>query len=145
MISNPKCGWCKFKLNDFVGNASYLTNVPLELLEAFVNFWNNSSALAVHFDEEGTEFTLVINPNSIFIIVERDEKPELIYIENYVENLTLELIKDIEADFDGWVNFITSDDEEDTAEQRQALIVNLIELKEIVKRKRIRYIEPKSE
>ncbi len=143
MISNPKCGWCKFELNNFVGNPSYLTNVPLDLLEAFVNFWNNSAAIAVNFDEEGTEFTLVINSNSIFIIEERDEEPNLIYIENYVENLTLELIKDIESDYEGWVNFITSDDEEDTSEQRQAILYNLVELKEIVDKKRIRYIEPK--
>lgn len=143
MISNPKCGWCKFELNNFIGNPSYLTNVPLDLLEAFVNFWNNSSAIAVHFDEEGTEFTLVINCNSIFIIEERNEKPELIYIENYVENLTLDLIKDIESDYEGWVNFITSDDEEDTSMQRQAIIYNLAALKEIVEKKRIRYIELK--
>ena len=144
MISEPKFGWCKFKLNNFNGTPSYLTNVPLDMLEAFVNFWKKSTALAVHFDEEGKEFTLVINYNSIFIIEERDDEPKLILIENYVENLTLELIKDIEDNFEGWVNFITCNEENDLILQREALKSNLLELKEIVNKRKIKYIELKT-
>jgi hypothetical protein len=40
MISNPKYGWCDFKIednnsNEFFGTPSYITNVPVDLLQAF--------------------------------------------------------------------------------------------------------------
>ena len=38
MISNPNLGWCEFHMGDFTGNPSYLTDVPIELLEAFLNY-----------------------------------------------------------------------------------------------------------
>lgn len=33
MISNPKNGWCNFKLGDFEGTPSYITDVPIDLLD----------------------------------------------------------------------------------------------------------------
>ena len=43
MISNPKHGWCNFMLSDekdnlFVGTPSYVTNVPVDLLQAFLDY-----------------------------------------------------------------------------------------------------------
>ena len=35
MISDPKYGWCNFKLGDFKGTPSYLTDVPIDVLDAF--------------------------------------------------------------------------------------------------------------
>ncbi len=72
MITNPSCGWCEFHMGDFTGNPSYLTDVPIELLEAFLNYKLTGRAM-VWFDEEGSEFTLVMNPYSIFIIEEKEE------------------------------------------------------------------------
>lgn len=37
MISNPKHGWCNFKLRTFEGTPSYLTDVPIDLLTAFID------------------------------------------------------------------------------------------------------------
>ena len=37
MISNPKHGWCNFKLRTFEGTPSYLTDVPVDLLKAFID------------------------------------------------------------------------------------------------------------
>lgn len=43
MISNPKHGWCDFMLSDekdnlFVGTPSYVTNAPVDLLQAFLDY-----------------------------------------------------------------------------------------------------------
>ena len=59
MISNPKHGWCDFKLGNFEGAPSYLTDVPFELLQAFIDYHERGSS-AIVFDEEGTEFTLIL-------------------------------------------------------------------------------------
>ncbi len=112
MISNPKHGWCNFKLGTFDGTPSYLTDVPIDILAAFIDYHNKGCGV-IWFDEEGTEFTLVITPYSLFIIEEK-EKPILHdFSEMKIEDLEKELIKDIENDLYGWANFITDDDVEE--------------------------------
>lgn len=110
MISNPANGWCNFKLGDFEGTPSYLTDVPLDLLDAFLDYYNKGMGMA-WFDEEGTEFTLVINPYSLFIIAEKEETPVLYdFSKINISDLEKELIEDIERDFAEWTNFTYEDD-----------------------------------
>ena len=68
MITNPEYGWCNFELGNFKGTPSYLTDVPVDLLEAFIEYHTKGMG-AAWFDDEGAEFTLVITPYSLFIIV----------------------------------------------------------------------------
>ena len=70
MISNPKHGWSNFDLKTFHGTPSYLTDVPVDLLNAFIQYHLTGTGVA-WFDEEGAEFTLVITPHSLFIIEEK--------------------------------------------------------------------------
>lgn len=111
MISNPKHGWCDFKIEDdnnniFFGTPSYATNVPLDLLQAFLDYKTKNQGMA-WFDEEGTEFTLVLNPYSMFIIAENEEGKGKLYdfSELNIDNLIKELIQDIESDLNGWSMF----------------------------------------
>lgn len=54
MISEPKCGWCNFKLSNFFGRPSgYMTTVVTDLLDAFILFYKNGIGAAA-FDEEGS-------------------------------------------------------------------------------------------
>lgn len=80
----------------------------------------------IWFDEEGTEFTLVITPYSLFIIEEK-EKPILHdFSEMKIVDLEKELIKDIESDLCGWANFTTDDVEEikqHETEIRQKIVI----------------------
>ena len=86
MISNPKAGWCYFKLRTFEGSPSYLTDIPVELLEAFIDYHTKGTGIA-WFDEEGTEFTLVLTPYSLFIIEERDKLILHDFSEMNIDNL----------------------------------------------------------
>lgn len=108
MITNPKDGWCNFKLRNFEGTPSYLTDVPIDLITAFIDYHTKGCGIA-WFDEEGTEFSLVITPYSLFIIEEKD-KPILHDFSEKIENVEKELIEDIEKDLEGWSNFIADDD-----------------------------------
>lgn len=58
MISNPRFGWYNFELGDFKGSTSYLTDVPVDLLDAFIDYHTKGYGVAV-FDEEGSHFTLI--------------------------------------------------------------------------------------
>lgn len=112
MISNPKHGWCDFKLRTFEGTPSYLTDVPIDLLTAFIDYHTNGCGVA-WFDEEGTEFSLVITPYSLFIIEEKDKPILHDFSEMKIENIEKEIIEDIESDLYGWINFMEDDDLEE--------------------------------
>lgn len=128
MISNPKHGWCDFILGDFYGSPSYLTDVPNDLLDAFISYHANGYGIA-WFDEEGTEFTLVITPYSIFIIEEKDKPILYDFSEVNVEDLEKELIEDIEKNLEGWSEFSTDDDEEEITEHLSEIERKIMMLK----------------
>lgn len=133
MISDPKYGWCNFKLGDFKGTPSYLTDVPIDVLDAFIDFYTKGLGIA-YFDEEGTDFMLILSPYSVFIIEEKD-KPILHYYGDIdIRELGNELINDIESNIDEWaVEFVTSDTEQKIKEHRMNIEMKVDILKNIVK------------
>ena len=136
MITNPRAGWCTFKLtglDNFVGSPSYLTDVPCDLLQTFIDYRRTGSA-ACSFDEEGTGFVLVIEScNREYIISETDEIRTYKAYTN-VDDLQNELIHDIESDIDGWAKqFEVSGLPEDVAEHKAEILKLLNELKEVTK------------
>ena len=131
MISNPKHGWSNFDLKTFHGTPSYLTDVPVDLLNAFIQYHTTGTGIA-WFDEEGTEFTLVITPYSLFVIEEKNKPVLHDFSEINIDNLEKELIEDIEKDLIGWSEFITSDDREEVIMHRDEIRNKIAMLKKII-------------
>ena len=136
MISDPKHGWCIFDLMDFRGIPSYLTDVPVVLLEAFIDLFTKGQGMAC-FDEEETKFTLVLTPYSMFIIEEKDKPGLHDCSEINPRELAKELIEDIKKDMYGWSWFIPSNDSEEIQIHRDNIRRLIIELKKHVKMKAI--------
>ena len=115
MISNPKAGWCTFKLDNFTGSASYITDVPVDLLQTFINYEQTGSGVC-SFDEEGSTFIFVIeNCNTEYIISKR-KSTEVFQFDKDVSDLEREVIKDVESNLDAWgESFEISDELEDIA------------------------------
>lgn len=130
MISNPKYGWCDFDLKSFHGSPNYLTDVPVDLLNAFIQYHTTGTGMA-WFDEEGTEFTLVITPYSLFVIEEKDKPVLHDFSEIKISNLEKELIEDIEKDLIGWSEFITTDDREEVIMHRDKIRNKIAMLREL--------------
>ena len=130
MISNPKYGWCNFDLKVFHGTPSYSTDVPVDLVNAFIQYHTTGTGIA-WFDEEGTEFTLVITPYSLFIIEEKNEPVLHDFSEIKINNLEKELIEDIEKDLIGWSEFVTNDDREEVIIHRDEIRNKIAILKEL--------------
>lgn len=102
MIKIEKYGTsCTFKLYDFTACPSELHDVPIDLLDLFINYYTNGCA-SVWFDEEmGRQFTFTITPFYIYII---DRNVNVILYEHeiydeIVDNFAKELIDDIESNF----------------------------------------------
>ena len=132
MISNPEHGWCDFELRKFKGSPSYLTDVPVDLLDVFISYYTNGIGMA-WFDEEGTEFTLVINPYSLYIIEEKEKSILYDFSEMNIEKLAKELIEDIEKDLTGWsTEFIITDDQEEITQHRNEIRQRIAKLKKLI-------------
>lgn len=134
MLINPKYGWCEFNIEDFTGTPSYLTDVPIDTLQAFIDLFKKGSG-CVYFDEEGTSFTLVLTPYSVFIISEQEEEPKIIVVDKNVFELAEELVHDIEQNIQGWTYFITID-ENDDANHKEEILQLISELNSLYKRER---------
>lgn len=139
MISNPKYGWCDFKLRNFRGRPSYLTDVPVDLLDAFIGYYTNGMGMT-WFNEEGTEFTLVINPYSLYVIEEKGKSILYDFSEMIIEKLARELIDDIEKDLDGWsVEFVITNNQEEITQHRNEIIERIAKLKELLENNKEKY------
>ena len=103
MISNPKNGWCNFKLGDFEGTPSYITDVPIDLLDAFIDYYTRGYGLA-YFDEEGSEFTLLLTWYGVYIIEEKDDTKVHTFYNLSISDLAKDVIIDILSNLDGWCN-----------------------------------------
>lgn len=137
MISNPKHGWCNFKLGDFQGNPSYLTDVPVDLLDAFIDYYTRGYGVAV-FDEEGSFFTLVLTRYNwgIFLIEEKNDSVLYDFSDIDSDNLAKELVSDIENDLNGWtVEFVVDDDQEEIAQHRNEIRQRIAKLKKLMNNK----------
>ena len=102
MLSKPNYGWTNINLGSFNGRGSYLTDIPLDCLNSFINALKYSLPASIHFDEEGSEFILTADFSGVYIISER-EKTELIKIEIQFLDLINEVVKDIEDNFNDWL------------------------------------------
>lgn len=133
MISNPKHGWCTFNIekdkeHSFVDRASYLTNVPLDLLNAFFSYQENGYGCVV-FDAEGHEYTLVLTAYNRSIYIIDGENHLIDFSDLKAEDLIKELVADIESDLEDWISFSAFDKKEEE-ENRKNIMDLLFLLKE---------------
>ena len=105
MFSKPKYGWTHVSIGDFDGSASYITDVPIDVLDAFIDFYKLHKNICVDFDEEGSTFVLVVVSDiDIYIISEREQI--ITYkIDTNINELTNEIISDFEKYIKDWENF----------------------------------------
>ena len=126
MISNPKNGWCNFKLGDFEGTPSYITDVPIDLLDAFIDYYTRGYGLA-YFDEEGSEFTLLLTWYGVYIIEEKDDTKVHTFYNLSISDLAKEVIADIETNLDGWCNdFMWCSSSKEDLNERLEKLKNMI-------------------
>jgi hypothetical protein len=132
LFSIPKNGWVNLTIENWTDRASYLTDVPVDLLEAFIDYHTQGYGMA-WFDEEGTEFTLVITPYSLYIIEEKDESVLYDFSEMKFEDIEKELIAELEKDLDGWSReFVIDDDEEEIKIHREEIRQKIAILKKLI-------------
>ena len=122
MFTKPRNGWTDIVLDDFEGLGSYIQDVPVEVMEACISALKNDAPLELHFDEEGSEFTLTADEKGTKIIAQGYYGPETYEVKRTKTALIKEIFDDMEEFFEDWVEF--NEDyayfEDDEEEQKQA-------------------------
>ena len=131
MLSKPYCGWCDVVIGDFKAPASYLSEVPVDCLNAMILAISNSSDFCVSFDAEGWEYKVISDRCKTFVIIEKDGV-ELKVIDKDIISLKDELIDDIESNIKDWSHWSLSE-EDDSVEEVQLYEKDLMKKIEILK------------
>ena len=107
MLGKPNAGWAYLKIGNFTANVSSMTNVPCDLIKAFVDFINKGAGIA-SFDCEPYQFDLVLSYTmgagvaGLVYIVDCEKK---IFCENLkILDLAKEFIVDIKENIDSWAS-----------------------------------------
>lgn len=132
MISKPELnGWCQFGLGNFHGAPSFVTDVPVDLLDAFLQYHRTGFGMA-WFDGEGSEFALILTPYSIFIVEKKEDSILYDFSDCKIAELERELIRDIEKNLYGWSIFTEGSDAEEISSHRDIILQKIAKLKKII-------------
>ena len=136
MFEKPRNGWTEILIGDFEGLGSYIQDIPVECMQAFIDGLRNHTPVTLHFDEEGSAFTAVIDGESTKITAEGFYGPEEYTYPLSVRTLAEEVLRDMEEYFIDWVEWpeeyaYFEDDEQAQKlaffEERKALLEELLE------------------
>ena len=139
MIGKPEHGWTKVCIGDFIGWASYINDVPVKCLKAFINGYPSNLPFTIRFDAEGHEHLLIVDYYATHIITDKDAGKiknqdyslTSLVIDPY--DLAKELVNDIESNLEEWVQWdLLMDDGINSIERRKELTQLTEELKTII-------------
>lgn len=151
MFSKPMYGWTTVSFGNIeLGQASYLTDVPVDVLDTFISYLTQDyfvHGFNTTFDAEGYMFSIVEFDGSLYLIdskTDADEpnikelKPESLGLNQYekltniIIHLANEFINDLENNLQDWVDW--EDFEETTDEERKIRKELILTKVEILKR-----------
>lgn len=147
MLVNPQHGWVTVEIGDWSDRASYLTNVPIDALDAFINSYNHRQPATIKFDAEGWEYIVVIDDWETYIIEDlyRYSKnllnspsadPILTIVKVNKRELAKELVNDIQSHFYEWVNWRSDDGDTEELKEYEFIVRNKLRiLKDLIERK----------
>ena len=135
MLTNPEFGWVNVSIGDWSDRASYLTDVPLDILDAFIESYRSFQPATIMFDAEGWEYIIIADDIHTYVIDYLhpiDKYPFLKIFDIHKEDLMREFIDDIDRDYDAWVRWVFTDDENDILKRKEELDKKLKTLRELI-------------
>lgn len=136
MFTEPKSGWTNLQLGCFESRASYLTDIPMDCLDAFIYALENNKPITIFFDAEGWDFHLISSYYGSYIISNENDESDLCLINGSFKELARELVEDIEKYLDGWINWewFSLDEEDEFNERKEELNNKLLILKGLIEK-----------
>lgn len=135
MLGKPHGGWTEIKIGDFIGYESYLTDIPVDCLNACIYALSNNSPLSFFVDEEGSEFIVTSYYNGTYIIKryeDSDEGEEFLSSSFNFRDLAIEILYDIEKYYDDWVKWLHYDEECGDLSREEVILSKVKQLKDLL-------------
>jgi CO dehydrogenase/acetyl-CoA synthase epsilon subunit len=123
MLTKPKHGWVTLQIGDLEFTASYLTDVPQDFIDAFVDILKNNKTVFFHLDGESKGDLLIILGRIYFYAIECNKNKLYDLNDINIYKLMKEFIKDMEINQDEWKNWTFEENKD----------YNLTDLKELLK------------
>ena len=125
MLGKPEAGWTDITIgSQYIGTASYLDDVPVETMDAFLKYYQGAP-FQVTYDAEGYHFGLFTFDGLVYIVDNKSDNEEIntkviesekeyfggyISEEYIIHTLAKECVNDVREHIDGWVDWFTYDD-----------------------------------
>lgn len=141
MLEKPLIGWTHVWVGDmFLGPASYIADVPVDCLDAFLNYFSINNKLGISFnltfDAESYSFGLVQFDDCLYAIYIKNVPIKLEQIdptslgldkycssEEVILTLAKELVSDIRKYLSDWIQWdLCGDETDDDILKRKALL-----------------------
>lgn len=104
MLSIPKHGWVDISVDNWTDRASYLSDVPNDILDALIQHFKTSKPTIASFDAEGWDYYIIFTAYNTFIIESKDNF-DFISTDVPSEQIAKEIIKDISEHIDEWAQW----------------------------------------
>lgn len=115
-------GWAKFKIEDYERAVSYLTDIPIEILENILIAKEHKVDFTYNFETEGKgDFKLIADNYRTYIIEEGMPQCQLDTFDISFEKLSKSIIESIKADIKGWSSWDGMDGDDFAKRERQIL------------------------
>ena len=144
MISSPTKGFCKLNIGFFNGCPDNTTNVPIELLNAFINYHKLGYGIAAIDEREiGYSLILIDYDKDILLRYVGSSEGMIAFKDVKIVDLEEQLIKDIEGNIDGWCYFIEPQSKRELENQKKKIVTLLEKLKKLIEKDAIKYTKNK--
>lgn len=118
ILMGPSAGWSAIALGPFHGNLSYVQDVGTDLLKWILQYLNDQKSVVI-FDEESSEFLLIMTPYTTYVISEREDT-KLYPFEINAPILYNKILNDFTKHLEKWAAFdVMTDNEEDFKQKVQ--------------------------
>ena len=105
VLDKPCAGWSHIQIGSWRSRCSYIDDVPMMLLDAFLFVLRNHRPVAVKFDAEGYEFIIVLDEHDAFIISDEHGDYEYFHEDISAVELGHRLVRDIWKNLSEWTNW----------------------------------------
>lgn len=140
MISSPTKGFCKLNIGFFNGCPDNTTNVPIELLNAFINYHKlGYGIVAIDEREIGYSLILIDYDNEILLRYVGSHEGIIAFKDLKIYELEKQLINDIEENIDGWCYFMEPQTKRELETQKKKILTLLEKLKKLREKYERRY------
>lgn len=127
MLSNIKHGWCDFDIGNEHHVVSYISDVPVDIINCFIKYYMYGAGIA-YLDKEGDDFSFLLDLHGAKVItsIDTDGSFEDTFKETFIDcninELAQELYHDIADYFEEWItNFYLPFEPADEQQYRKDL------------------------